>query len=53
MPQKKPRLDRPSRIPDRLRRHLRTVALVAGGLGLLLALLFWYGLVFLLVTKPR
>ena len=52
MPQKKPRPDRPSRIPDRLRRHLRTVALVAGGLGLLLALL-WYGLVFLLVTKPR
>lgn len=52
MPQEKLRTDRLSRILGRLTRHLRTVALVGGGLGLLLALL-WYGLVFLLVTKPR
>lgn len=52
MPSPRPRPGWLARIPARLRRHLRTLGLVLGGLMLLLALL-WYGLVFLLVSKPR
>lgn len=51
MPSEQPRPRRHARFANHVKRHLRTLALIAGGLGLLLVLL-WSGLALVFGTGP-